>query len=339
MSLVVMDGFDWLASFSGFNTSGGFGSPKWTVIQGAFGGAQFHVNNGSATTNLLLSHTFPVSKQHATVIVGMSINLLGTLNPITFLSVGSVFFNRYSDGRLEAVGPGGSLGITVPGIFGSGDYFECKVTADSSTGSVIVKLNGTIVLNLTNKNTGTAPISSLSVAIDNFSFGGSGSLDDIYVLNGAGSAPLNDFLGQCKVKTYIPNADGTFSQWNGSDGNSVNNYLLVNDIETAVTIDDGNTVSASTVGIRDTYNFSDSSGTVVAAQAFGRFRVSDNVQVKAISIVHRDSGGTTTVSTSTNIPQDGSVVTIAEQYDTQASGAAWTTVAFNATEFGFEVAT
>jgi hypothetical protein len=52
--------------------------------------------------------------------------------------------------------------------------------------------------------------------------------DDIYVLNKSGVVN-NDFLGDVRVSALLPNANGNSSQFIGSDGNSTNNYQLVNE--------------------------------------------------------------------------------------------------------------
>ena len=43
-------------------------------------------------------------------------------------------------------------------------------------------------------------------------------IDDLYICDGTGSAPHNTFLGDCRVDTLLPTADGTAQQWTPSTG-------------------------------------------------------------------------------------------------------------------------
>jgi len=72
--------------------------------------------------------------------------------------------------------------------------------------------------------------------------------DDFYILDDNGVAPYNTFLGDVRVDTIRPDGNGNSSQFVGSDGNSTDNYLLV-DEETQ----DGDTtyIKSSTPGDTD----------------------------------------------------------------------------------------
>ena len=103
---------------------------------------------------------------------------------------------------------------------------DCKI--DSSTGWAYVYLNGVEILSFEG-NTGNADI-------DNVLFGSltdTGTLgywyyDDCYIddTTGEGSAAACPLL---KFEWIYPNANGNYSQWVGSDGDSVNNYQLVDE--------------------------------------------------------------------------------------------------------------
>ena len=53
-------------------------------------------------------------------------------------------------------------------------------------------------------------------------------LDDMYLCDTNGSAN-NDFLGPIEIHSITPNGNGTTSDWDGSDGNQVDNYQLVDE--------------------------------------------------------------------------------------------------------------
>jgi hypothetical protein len=69
-----------------------------------------------------------------------------------------------------------------------------------------------------------------------FSLTGATLMDDLIIMNGAGSS-FNDFIGDRQVMEVYPTADVT-DQWIGSDGNSVNNYQLVDEHSAAIDLSD-----------------------------------------------------------------------------------------------------
>ena len=105
-------------------------------------------------------------------------------------------------------------------------YLEISVTIDDAIGEVHVRLNGSTTDEVSytgdTKNAGTA------TDIDAVRFAFSGRIADVYVLNSLGSMN-NNFLGDVAVRTLIPDGNGTSSQLTGSDGNTTDNYLLVDE--------------------------------------------------------------------------------------------------------------
>jgi hypothetical protein len=111
-------------------------------------------------------------------------------------------------------------------------YIEAKVTLSDTVGTVEVKLNGQTVISLTGqdtKNGGTkAVLDSIGVGAPQTLNNVHNGIDDFYLCNGAGSVN-NNFLGDVVVEALYPSGDGSSSQFTGSDGNSVSNYLLVDE--------------------------------------------------------------------------------------------------------------
>jgi len=155
--------------------------------------------------------------------------------------------------------------------------------------------------------------------------------DDLYLLDGAGSAPNNDFLGDVRVTAIMPSGDGNSSQWVGSDGNSVNNSLLV-DETTPATAD---YVESSVVGDKDTYAFGDiaSSGTVYGVQ-FAPYAAKTDAGSRSIVSVARLSGTETDGSVKALSVSPGYLLDIRE---TKPGGGAWTASDINSAEFGIKV--
>ena len=133
-------------------------------------------------------------------------------------------------------------------------YIEVAVIISDTSGEVRVRLNGSttdeVLYQGDTKNGGTANL------IDRIQFStGSGAgnyfrLADLYVLNNTGPAPNNNFLGDVVVRTLVPVGNGTYSQLSGSDGNSVNNYQLVDEAP----FNTADYVGSATTGQKDTYN-------------------------------------------------------------------------------------
>ena len=156
-------------------------------------------------------------------------------------------------------------------------------------------------------------------------------VDDLYVCNGAGTSN-NDFLGDVAVYNLLPNGNGFYSQFVGSDADSTDNYLLVDEAGNPVTTD---YAGSPTDGNKDTYTFQDlpvSSGTVLGTQV-GMYAAKSDTLAKSIRSVARLSGvdatGTDhTLQTSYDIHDD--------IYETKPGGGAWTIADVNNTEFGAE---
>jgi hypothetical protein len=132
-------------------------------------------------------------------------------------------------------------------------YVECKVTFHNTTGSCIVRVDGTVVLNLTNINTrnGSTNASANTFCWGGFQGSGQGGdwwMDDLYVCDTTGSEN-NDFLGDCRVDTVRPAADGDYTQFTPSTGTT--HFNLVNGANPNA----GTYVSDANVGERDCYHF------------------------------------------------------------------------------------
>lgn len=131
-------------------------------------------------------------------------------------------------------------------------YIEFKVTHDDTTGSYEVRVNNKTVLSETNvdtRNGGLDVIERVDLFLSGANQGqASRDYDDFYILNTSGTVN-NDFLGDLRVATILPNGNGNSSQFTGSDGNSTDNYLLVDENPQ----DTGTYVETSGVGNLDLY--------------------------------------------------------------------------------------
>lgn len=213
-------------------------------------------------------------------------------------------------------------------------YLEVKQTFDTSAGSVIVRVNGAEAINATGINncaTGSPNADTIRLWTDNMPV----YYDDYYILDTSGSAPTNDFLGDCRVECLFPDGNGNSSQWVGSDADSTDNYLHVDE-----TSPDSDTtyVESDTVGNKDTYTYSNltsTSGNVFGVQSIPYWRKTDAGIRKAVTIARI---GVTEVDSSAYSITDGYVFT-PDLRETKPGGGAWTITDVNNAEFGFKVDT
>jgi hypothetical protein len=228
------------------------------------------------------------------------------------------------------------LGTSASGVITATGfcYVELKTLINDSTGTYEVRVNGGSVLSGTGadtRNSGTSGV--ITVASILFARGGQ-IFDDFYICDGAGSVN-NDFLGDRRVDAYFPSANGNSSQMVGSDTDSTDNYLLVD--ETSPN-DDTDYVQSDVLNNKDTYTFqnmvhtpSSISGVMALANA-----KKDDAGTRSIAIVTRSGGA----------DYDGSSHALSTSYTyyrdiletDPATSAAWSLSGFNNAEFGPKVA-
>lgn len=216
-------------------------------------------------------------------------------------------------------------------------YFEAKATLSDTVGSVEVKMNGVTIINLTNvdtKNGGTKTVfDGVAVGAPQTENNIHGLMDDFYVCNGAG-ATNNNFLGDIAIETLYPSGNGSSSQFLGSDGNSTDNYLLVDETGVPVLTD---YVEETVSGEKDLYaigNLVRTSGPIYGVQVTDHVRNSD---AGAVSCKVRLKSGATEVSGDT-FPVDTTWKTARKLWELNPDGSvAWDIASVNAIEAGVEV--
>lgn len=227
---------------------------------------------------------------------------------------------------------GTSAGSLTIGVW---HYIEIKATVADAGGTCEVRVDGVTQINFTGdtRNGGT----SASVDVLRFNAistaGGVRNIDDLYICDATGSAN-NDFLGDIKIETLYPNGNGTNSQLTGSDGNQVDNYLLVDEAGTPATAD---YVTSGTVGQKDTYAFSNlvtSTGPVKGVQINNYANKTDagSRSIKALAV----SGGSTATGAIKPLQTTYNAHLQVQETDPNGGGA-WTIAAINNAEFGVEV--
>jgi hypothetical protein len=218
-------------------------------------------------------------------------------------------------------------------------YIEIKFLAHNSTGTIEVHINGTTQIGpLTGKDTlildngVSALVLGANIPVSTIP---SLDFDDVYIADTTGSLN-NNFLGDIQVKMRKPNGNGNTNQFTGSDANSTDNYLLVDD--GAVPDEDTTYTEDSVSGNKDLYAYENSpAGTAtifaVNVKTLAKKTTAGAADFKAVArsnVTETDSGvlGLTT-----------SYLMKPAIYETDPNtAAAWGTSGFDSAQFGVKVA-
>lgn len=218
MSLITMQGFEETSDMSYvFSDIGGVGtgSAPSRVTTARTGTYALHAKEYSRMT-------CPNTQAHATFIVGFSVYRLASFSGNVYIQTNnnnSLHFNFATSGAITVYRGlfGTQLGAlsagTIPATVWR--HIGIEATLHDSTGSVKIYLDGSLALTISNVDT---KIDS-NTTFNQVATAGDIYIDDFYWLNGDATAP-NTFLGDKKVLTLFPNADGTttdFSLSTGSD--------------------------------------------------------------------------------------------------------------------------
>ncbi|MET0786106.1 MAG: hypothetical protein ABWX90_04135 [Candidatus Saccharimonadales bacterium] len=333
MALIFCDGFEdgttaWTLTNSMAVGTGRFGSG---IVAGLT--TSYALGGFPPTTGPIIAGCAFKSTAAASAIMGFT----GPSN------VSHVLLTRGAGGELIAyrTASGSVIGSSAAGVLPAGawSYIEAKVTIHDSTGSLIVRVNGIEVLNLINVDT-----KDTQTVTDSLRFGSStfsttvigASWDDVYIADNTGSFN-NDFLGELTVEHLRPAADDTV-QWVGSDGNSTDNYALVDEAGVYVPSD---YVESSTVGQRDLYTVTPSTRSVsapVLAVMPVAVALKTEAGTRTLKLdIKEGSGGTVRSSSGLGIPSSfGEVRAV---FDRKNDGTQWTVADVNNLRIGYEVAT
>jgi len=231
------------------------------------------------------------------------------------------------------------LGTTTAVVpFSTFTFIEWKVLIDPSVGTVDVRINGASALSLTGQNTrssGTSQWTAFNLGVIDAVFNTYGTTsntdyDDLYVLDGSGSSPLNAFLGDARVDARYPTGAGATTGWTPSTGS---NWQNVDD-----TAPDGDSTynATSTVNAVDTFVTQDAP--VAGALLYGvqlclSQKKTDSGTCSLAPVVRHSS--TNYAGTAFN-PSTSYAVACTVYGTNPGTSAAWTETDFNNAEFGYK---
>ena len=265
MSLIIFDGFD---SYANGNTDI---SQRWdilnvdpndlTFVTGRFGfGKSLRSNDDYRSINITTLNNNEIIFGFAFKLDEAATKWNGAIFETYASGEKAVSCEWNSDGTIEWYRSSTSIATAniIPLIKGAWYFLEFKIKLTNSTisGDCVLRINNEQVFDMIGVDTlGTnSNITDLRI--------GPGAtkapdnawqvryIDDLYISNTSGSAPNNTFLGDIRVVTIRPTGNGTTNNFLGSDADSTDNYLHV-DEETP----DGDTsyVESSTSGEIDMY--------------------------------------------------------------------------------------
>lgn len=272
-------------------------------------------------------------------------SVMGAMPFLRFASSGSIVLeiNQDTDGSIYVTRNSSTeIGRSVPLVLAAGveAYIEVRAVFSTTVGQCEVRVNGnpTPLINLSGVNTGGASFNQLAF----YSKAGGGTRDHSawYLIDPTtGSAPHNGFLGHVRFGVLDPNGNGNSSQFDGSDGNSTDNYLLVDDGNAGIS-NDGDTTYVQTAVLNeiDTYTFEDmptAPSTIYAVVPVLHVRKTD-AGTRAVRAVVRRSG--TDYPGAIDQYLGNGYIAFREPFlDDPSTAADWTEAGVNAAEFGIKL--
>ena len=260
-------------------------------------------------------------------------NILLAINAAKQIVVGHSVSSTLSAGNFTGV----STTILAVGVW---VHVAVKFKAHATTGTVEVQINGiTEIGPLTSIDTSTSDtgVSALvlgatipDTVIPSIDF------DDVVICDTSGTTN-NDFLGDQQVLQRKPVGNGNSSQLLGSDANSTDNYLLVDDDTDP---DDDTTYNQSaTTGDKDTYAYEDLPAEITTIKAVGVRTIGKKLTAAAkdVKAVARSSG--TEADSGPLGFIDGAYTARRAVFEVDPNtSTAWTPTTYNAAEFGAKIA-
>lgn len=219
-------------------------------------------------------------------------------------------------------------------------YVEFGAKIHDTTGWVELRQDGVTIGRFDGDTRHTGSVDGLIDQVHFVQLGGAPNqywIDDVYILNEQGSVN-NTWLGDTRCFPLYPNGNGTSSTpLSGSDGNSTDNFLLVDEAGSPVTTD---YVFSTVDGDQDTYTFQDlpvTLGTIRGVEVRMHAAKDDTGTKQVRSITRRsstDSFGPDHVLAAIPLWQTHHDI---QELDPHAGPGAWTITNVNATEWGVEV--
>jgi hypothetical protein len=323
MALILMEGFDhytnadaaekfWNGTIFKMVAGRGFGGQAIDVINNNPVFKQFP----SSYSTVIAAAAFQLGSAGDTLLMQLS----ASGSRVVELHINSSGYLYLRDSLNNVVGTGTTI---VPGE----TWFQAEVKVVVGTsGTAEVHLNGVSEIGSSVGNFGGSNIDR--ILFEDTDPSNHYLIDDVVVLSTAGGAPLNDYLGDVRIETLYPLADGSHTAWTPKTG--TDHYKMVDD---GIIDGDGSFVYDATPGDKDSYILETFIGSIYGAQLNIGARKGD-ASVRQIKPLIRQSG----------TDYLGSLITLSADYviyswllDNDPSGSPWLAATINADEFGQEL--
>lgn len=346
MALLWIDGFDAYGSTPG---NAAVGLYRYTVS----GNTGLLVQNGRSggyalqMAGVSRSIKTPTLGNLATVVVGFAFQPKTSYAAVVIMTLlddatAGFVLRHTATGEFELRSGATVLGTTSGAAVAldTWAYIELKVTTHATTGAFELRINGTNVLSGSNVDTKNGTHDYINSVRLELSTGGTNLylFDDFYICDTSGSVN-NNFLGNRKVVTLFPNAEGDESDFTPASG--TDNSAMVDDNPPPATgsnvTSDTDYVESSTVGHKDLYQYGNlgGSGSINGVQVTTICGVTDantfTLKTLAKSGTTESADGGVTVSSTTYT----AVSRILETNPDTSS--AWTASEVDSAQFGIEV--
>jgi hypothetical protein len=342
MSLLFVDGFDHYATADVTKKWNGIGITAPTIVatDGRRNSGRIQIPASSSASKLIT--------QGDSFVVGFAFRFQTTL--LNARKIAAFFDSGTTQCELR-LNTNGTLSVTRNGTALTNgtsttaltlnvyDYIEWKVTIANSisAGSCVVRINGVDVIDVAAgqdlQNTANAYANQFTIGNDQTG-APTVSFDDLYICNQSGSTN-NNFLGDCRVDTLYPDADGFYTDGTPSAGSD--HYAMVD--ETPVSTSDY--VTLASLNDRDSYSFT-SLPALAGQVVYG---------VQAVAAVDKNDSGLISAATfarsgsSPAVNQDGASTALSTTYtflrdiyeQNPDTSTAWDRDSVNAAEFGVVV--
>lgn len=326
------------------------------------GGMAIGAGTGRHTSNSLRASAAgdtairPCAGSNATVIVGVAVKspLGGSPNVVLAIwdsgtAINQVLFVLNADGTISAwrgaPQPNGIGNTTQATLLGTSlvalsanvySYLECRVVLSDTVGAIDVRSNGVPVLTLTGIDT-VASASSVAPYWTSIALGTSMASplaidwDDLYVCDGAGAAPWNTFLGDCRVDPRRPTGPGATTDWAPTPAGA--NWANVDD----ATPNGDTDYNSGTPNQVDLFDVQDivAPGTLIfgVQHCFSMKKTDAGLCSVAPAVRH---AGTTYVGTNMQPTVNYAMAGTQVAQTNPGTGAQWTEADFNAAQFGYK---
>lgn len=247
--------------------------------------------------------------------------------------------HTYSTGNTTVSHSTGAIGtITTSFPFNQWVLMEVHFKLDASSGVVEIKWDGNLVFSYTGN---TNPSSRVDILYMSMLMGFTGQnfqtwLDDLAVNDTTGTEQ-NGWCGDGVIVAALPNGNGDSSDWLGSDGNSTDNYLLVDENPHN---SDTDYVSAASTGLKDLYNLAampsiPSGSAIVLVQPIAVARRTDPATLSNIDVGIK-SGATEDFAASQALTTTYALYAGEIYYVDPDDGMAWDETKVNALQVGIQ---